>query len=727
MIAEVIVDILNSNVDKIFDYILPDNQNLKVGQRVLVPFANFTKEGYILKIKDNTDYDSSKLKTIIKSLDVFSYLNDENIALMEYLIKTYNLRYADCMRLFIPSSVRKNVKEKFVRFVKLNENVNLSNFKFNENQLKILEFLNLNIISLEKLNKNFSPSSVKTLIKKGVLEVFSTKENRKPYNFTNLTKNNITLTKEQQNAVDNILNSNNNKFLLFGVTASGKTEVYIEVIKNVLKNGKSAILLVPEIGLTPQLFKRFTSVFGENVAIIHSGLSSGEKLDEWLKIKRGEAKVVIGARSAIFAPTENLGVVIIDEEHDGSYYSENNPRYNAKEIASFRCDYNNAKLILGSATPSIESYFNAQNGKLKLIEMKNRAVAKKLPEINIVDMLLELRMGNSSMFSKLLQMKLVNCINKKEQALIFLNRRGYTSFLRCLDCGYVPKCEDCDVSLVYHKEDDKLKCHYCGNRYKVLTKCPVCGSDNIRKGAIGTEQVVEKLKSLFPNVKVFRMDNDSTSTKNAHINIIEEFNNTKPAILVGTQMIAKGHNFNSVSLVGIIDADLSLHYADFRSTDRTFNLLTQVSGRAGRTELEGEVVLQTYMPRHFVYSCVKQNNYEKFYEKEINLRKVTHFPPFSKIVRVLACSENEEKVKDFIGEFYRQVVEIKNEDTTKFIYLGAMKSPIKRAKRQFRYQILMRLNNETANEIITKLFEINKKLYNKDVISFVELDPQNLS
>lgn len=726
MIAEVIVDILNSNVDKIFDYIIPENLELKVGQRVLVPFANFSKEGYILKIKNNSSYDSSKLKSIIKSLDDFSYLNDEIIALMEFLIKSYNLRYADCIRLFVPSSVRNNVKEKFVKFVKINDEIDLSNIKFNQNQTEILEYVNLNIIKLSELSKKFSTSSINTLIKKNVLVTENFKENRTPYNFENKNKQKVTLTNQQQNAVDTILNDSSNNFLLFGVTASGKTEVYIEVIKKVLSENKSTILLVPEIGLTPQLFKRFTSVFN-NVAIIHSGLSSGEKLDEWLKIKRGEAKVVIGARSAVFAPVENLGAIIIDEEHDGSYYSENNPRYNAKDVAKFRCSYNNAKLILGSATPSIESYYDAQNGKLKLIEMKTRAVAKKLPEINIVDMLCELRLGNSSMFSKLLQMKLSNCINRKEQALIFLNRRGYTSFLRCLDCGYVPKCEDCDVSLVYHKEDNKLKCHYCGNRYKVLTKCPVCGSENIRKGAIGTEQVVEKLESLFPSVKVFRMDNDTTTTKNAHINIIEEFNNTKPAILVGTQMIAKGHNFDSVSLVGIIDADLSLHYADFRSTDRTFNLLTQVSGRAGRTNLEGEVVLQTYMPRYFVYSCVKQNNYEKFYEKEINLRKVTHFPPFSKIVRVLACSEDEEKVKDFIGEFYKQVVEIKNEDLSKFIYLGAMKSPVKRAKRQFRYQILMRLKNETANEIIAKLFEINRSLSNKNVISFVELDPQNLS
>lgn len=725
MICEVIVDILNSQVDKIFDYILPENLSLKVGQRVLVPFGNRQIEGYILKIKSTTNYDSSKLKCIIKSLDDFSYLNEETINLMEHLIKTYNLRYADCLRLFVPSVVRTNIKEKFVKKIILNENFNA---KVSVKQQEIIDFLSKNNeYDLSELNKLFSPSSIKTLIKNNVLNIYEEKTSRKPYNFLEIKKNKINLTEEQQNAYNTIIKNEGSKFLLFGVTASGKTEVYINVIKNVLKKGKSAILLVPEIGLTPQLFKRFSSVFGDNVAIIHSGLSQGEKLDEWLKIKRGECRVVIGARSAIFAPVENLGIVIIDEEHDTSYYSETNPRYFAIDVAEERCKFNNASLVLGSATPSIESFHKAKQGEYKLITMKKRAVSKKLPEIFIVDMLSEIRRGNASMFSKLLQMKLVECLNRNEQALIFLNRRGYSSFLRCLDCGYIPTCEDCDLSLFYHKEDEKLKCHFCGNRYKVINKCPTCGSTNIKQGAIGTQQVVSKLNELFPNVKVFRMDNDTTGQKDSHIKIIEEFNNTKPAILVGTQMIAKGHNFNGVSLVGIIDADLSLHYSDFRSTDRTFNLLTQVSGRAGRTDLDGEVILQTYSPKHFAYNCVVNYDYEKFYEKEINLRKVTSFPPFSKIVRILASSEKEEDVQEFIKKFYHQVLELKNEDFRNFIYLDVMRSPVKRAKKQFRYQILMRLNLKNSDKVLEKIFETNKNLYDKNVQCFVEIDPQNLS
>ncbi len=727
MICEVIVDIANSFVDKIFDYEIDDENSFKIGQRVLVPFSNRQVEGYILKFKDKSELDSSKLKKVIKGLDDFSYFNTETIFLMDYLIKTYNLRYADCIRLFVPNVVRKNVKEKTIKIVKFNENNAKNCKKFNENQAKIVEFLSKNpVFKLSELLCMFSSSSIKTLIKNEVLSVESVVENRMPY-IVKSEKKEIKLNEEQQNAVDKIISSFGKTFLLFGVTASGKTEVYIKVIENALKNNKSAILLVPEIGLTPQLFSRFTSVFGKNVAIIHSGLSCGEKLDQWLKIKRGEAKVVIGARSAIFAPVENLGVVILDEEHDTSYYSETNPRYYAKDVANIRAKFCGANLILGSATPSVDSFSKAKAGIYELVQLKNRAVSKKLPEIYVVDMMHELRIGNASPFSKFLQAKLVECLSSNHQALIFLNRRGYTSFLRCLDCGYCPKCEDCDVSLVYHKEDEQLKCHYCGNRYKVLTKCPNCGGTNLRKGAIGTQLVVEKLQKMFPDVKIFRLDNDAVSTKDSHTKILEEFNKTSPAILVGTQMISKGHNFMGVNLVGIIDADLSLHYADFRSSERTFDLLTQVAGRAGRQNDDGEVVLQTYMPRHYVYGCICQNDYEKLYEKEINLRKITNFPPFSKIVRVLIASENDDDAKNLTGEVYKKILDLKQQNSSSFFYLGAMKSPVKRAKRQFRYQILMRLKLDDYDKIIEKIFKINRENSKKNVTSFVEIDPQNLS
>lgn len=725
MVAEVIVDILNSAVDKIFDYLIPNNLNLKVGYRVLVPFGNRNLEGYIIKIKKTSEFDSSKLKNIIKGLDDFACLSEEFIELANFMTQKYNVTKASALRLFLPQSLKK-VKEKFIKVASLNEeNINLAK---NENQKKITEYLKNKQENLSELNLKFSPSSIKTLIKNNVIKIETVKESRVPYKNKLIFDNKkIVLNNEQQNALNLILDNSPDNFLIHGVTASGKTEVYLQVIENALKNNKTAILLVPEIGLTPQLFKRFKERFGESVAILHSGLSYGERLDEWLKIKRGEAKVVIGARSAIFAPVENLGVVIIDEEHDTSYFSETNPRYYTHEIAKFRAEKNNCSLILGSATPSAETYFKAKNGEYKLIELKSRALKQKMPEIKVVDMCSELRNGNSSCFSTILLSKLSETIKKNEQAIIFINRRGYSSFMRCLDCGYIPECENCDVSLFYHKEDNQLKCHYCGNRYKVLTKCPECGGTNIRLGAIGTEKIKEELEKYFPNTKIFRLDNDITSNKEKTIEIINEFNSTVPAILVGTQMISKGHNFNKVSLVGVIDADLSLHFSDFRATDRTFDLLTQVSGRAGRSETEGYVVLQTYTPKHFVYNCISSYNYSAFYEKEINLRKVTKFPPFSEIVRILVSSEDEHQARTTLSNMYNEIVKLRIDNPNDFIYLSALKCPLKRIKKQYRYQILMRLNLENKNELLSKIFKINNQFKNKDVLSFVEINPQNLS
>jgi primosomal protein N' (replication factor Y) len=443
--------------------------------------------------------------------------------------------------------------------------------------------------------------------------------------------------------------------LLHGVTGSGKTEVYMTVIERVIAEGKTAIMLVPEISLTPQVLGVFKKRFGNMVAILHSKLSAGERFDEWTRLMNGEAKIAVGPRSAIFAPLKNLGVIIIDEEHDESYISESNPRFNTFEIANFRVKKNNCALILGSATPSIETYYKSQIGEIKLLELPTRVNGRDMPKIEIVDMLGEIRNGNNGIFSNRLLNELYNCIQNKKQAMLFLNRRGYTSFMMCRDCGYVAKCSDCDVSLVYHKVENKLKCHYCGKRFQALTKCPECGSAHIREGAIGTEQVCEELKKTFPNVKVLRMDNDTTRNKDSHLRILSEFNKTKPAILVGTQMIAKGHDFEDVVLVGIIDADQGLYQSHFKSAERTFALLTQVSGRAGRSKEEGKVILQTYSPKKYVYNLAANYNYKGFYEKEINLRKTTKFPPFSTIIRLLFSGEEAEEVQKVTKACYDEI------------------------------------------------------------------------
>ena len=736
MIAEIIVDIEASEVDKIFDYIIPSHINLEVGSRVVVPFSNRVVEGYCISIKKESILPKAKLKNIYKVCEPYPAINSEMLALIPFMQQSYNLKTVDILRLFLPSSMRNNkIKPKQIEYVFLNPNINLEQslnalHKNAKKQKELLLYLSKNNETKKtKLNEMFSSVITNKFIKENIILTRKEQIFRKPQVILNIQNKpkNIVLTSTQKEVFKKIISKNETTFLLHGVTGSGKTEIYMNVISHYLKQGKTAIMLVPEIALTPQVLKHFKERFGDLVAILHSGLSAGERYDEWERVKKQEARVVVGARSAIFAPLENIGVIILDEEHDISYYSESNPRYYTHEIANFRKNYHKTNLILGSATPKIESYYKAKKGEYELLELPERVNKKAMPELKIIDMKTEIAVGNTDIFSNELKHSLENVIENKEQAMIFINRRGYSSFLRCTECGYVPHCTDCDISLVYHKEDGELKCHYCNKRYSVLNKCPECGSVKIRQGAIGTQQIVEYLRKIFPNVKVLRMDNDTTSTKNAHARILNEFSNTKPSILVGTQMIAKGHDFPLVTLVGIIDADLSLHFSDYRATERTFELITQVSGRAGREEKQGKIILQTYSPKHYVYRFSKEYDYKGFYEKELNLRAVTHFPPFSKIVRILISGENEGKTLDFLKKFYDNVVTLKQKYKNDFIYLEAMKSPIKRIKNEFRYQILMRLSEENFKNILNELFFIKTQLQKRVATCFIEIDPQNLN
>ncbi len=729
MFARVIVDVQSSLVDKIFDYSCCDD--LKVGSRVLVPFGNRSIEGYVIEISSHTDVPPDKLKSVVKVLDDEPVLTDEMLKLSQFMIEKYNLKTIDTLRLFLPSGMRNNkVKTQFVKIFSLTNGyeskLNLVK-KTAKNQLELIEFLKQNLqATCVSLNTKFGTSSVKSLQEKGIIDFVQNQINRVPQ-VKKIENINHQLTPLQQRVVDQILQGGKQTFLLHGVTGSGKTEVYMHVISQIIKSDKTAIMLVPEISLTPQVMQNFVARFGDNVAILHSGLSQGERFDEWQRIKQGKAKIVVGARSAVFAPLKNIGIIIIDEEHDSSYYSENNPRYFTHEVAKFRANYNNCGLVLGSATPSVEDYYKAQSGEYKLCEMPVRVNSKDMPEITIVDMLNEIYNGNSSMFSNCMLEKISQKIEKGEQTIIFLNRRGYNSFVMCKDCGYTAKCEDCDVSLVYHKEDNELKCHYCGKRYKMLKECPNCHSKYIRYGAIGTQKVVEELQKIFPAVKIFRLDNDTTKTKNSHEQILSEFANAKPSILVGTQMIAKGHDFPLVTLVGIIDADVSLHFSDYRANERTFNLITQVSGRAGRSDKKGEVVLQTYMPKHYVYRYASEYNYKKFYERELNLRKVTNFPPFSVVVRVLVSSEKEELAVETTKVIFEKIKQLKDQNSANFFFLGAMKSPVKRIEKKYRYQILMRIKPNEYDKIILQIFDIVKMSKHRLVNVFVEQNPQNLS
>ena len=729
MIAQVIVDVRTSAVDKVFDYIVPDDMNVKVGDMVLVPFSSRNIEGFVLALKESSSYDNSKLKTITKVLDAQLSLSENMVKLCFFMKKRFFLRMIDVISLCLPPLIRKGkVKEKTESYVTINCDEIPLLPKNAQKQLEILLYLKENgEVKQSQINQKFSPSALKSLVEKGYVLVKTIKSERTPKNNFSVAKKTITLNTQQQDAVDRINASKYATYLLHGVTGSGKTEVYIASIKHALSQGKTAIMLVPEISLTPQMFARFRNAFGDTVAILHSMLSPGERFDEWNRLKTGKAKIAIGARSAIFAPLDNLGLIVIDEEHDSSYYSESNPRFHTHEVARYLAYLNDCPLILGSATPSITSSYMVKTGEYKLIQLTNRANQKNLPTIEIVDMLSEIRNGNSGIFSDKFLGELDACLKSGKQAMIFLNRRGFSSFVMCRNCGYVPKCQDCDVSLVYHKEDNMLKCHYCNRRYRALSVCPKCSSPSIRFGAVGTQRVVEELKSAF-NVPIFRLDNDSTQNKNAYVNILEDFNKTSPAILVGTQMIAKGHDFNNVSFVGIVDADVSLHFSDYRAIERTFQLITQVSGRAGRSDSEGKVVLQTYYPKHFAYRCASNYDYNAFFKRELSLREVAHFPPFVEILRVLVLSEDDKKAEEVLHSVFLKIKALRdNTYTSDFAYLGAMKCPRKRLQKNYRYQVMVRLYKKNEQAIIEQIYKICDEEKKNKVTIFVENDPQNLS
>ena len=730
MFAEVIVDISSGSVDKIFDYDI-SNFNITEGYRVYVPFGNMKVEGFIIRVKDESNLEPSKIKSILGAVDDFPCITKEMIELMHHMVKQYHLRYIDVLRLFIPSEMRsgkvKSLSKKILQFVGDKQKIEQNIRKNAKNQLELLNFLQKDVKYYKtELNEKFSSVAVNKFIESEYLIESEEKFNRAPnYNIVNDKK--VSHTDLQKRAIENILDNANKTSLLFGVTGSGKTEVYMSVIERVIQNNKTAIMLVPEISLTPQVLSNFKARFGDEVAILHSGLSVGERFDEWKRIRFGEAKIVVGARSAIFAPLTNLGVIIIDEEHEQSYNSESNPRYITKDIAEFRRKYNECPLVLGSATPSLESFNKAENGEYNLIEMPVRINGKEMPKIQIVDMLEEIRRGNTGVFSRTLMYELDNCFKNKKQAMLFINRRGFSSFMRCIDCGYVAKCSDCDVSLVYHKDEDKLKCHYCGKRYKALTVCPNCKSTRIRQGAVGTQKIVEEIHKMFPEINVFRMDNDTTKVKNGHQKILSEFAKTTPAVLVGTQMIAKGHDFKDVTLVGIIDADQSLYQSDYKSVERTFELITQMAGRSGRNDSEGRVILQTYAPRHYCYKFIASYNYKGFYSKEINLRETAKFPPFTKIIRLLFTGENEELVKEIVKKTYEGVQKLAGEFEDDFVYVDAMKSPITRIQKKYRYQILIRIKQEESGKIIDEIYDICDRFQNPKVSFFVEINPSSLT
>lgn len=731
MFAEVIVDITHSDVDRIFEYSF-EGCGIVPGSRVLVPFGRYSAEGVVIAVKDTSDFAPDKIKSIIKPLEDIPALTKETLELSEYVAKRCFVTRAAALRLFLPVGMRKGrVKEKVIKYAALKEGVNadeaVSTLKKNAvRQRDLIYYLAENGgEETAYLNSEFGSAAVHAAAAKGFIEFTAERRLRSPYSGLKAGGKKVELTARQLAAIESVENTDKMTTLLFGVTGSGKTEVYLELISRAIAENKTAIMLVPEISLTPQMLKQLRARFGDQAAIMHSGLSAGERLDEWWRIRTGRAKIAIGARSAVFAPLENIGIIIIDEEHDGSYVSESAPRYVTAEVAKRRAAYYGAKLVLGSATPSVESYLKATEGEYNLAELPERINKKPLPDVEIADMRQEIRRGNNSPFSAALKSELSECLSRGEQAIIFLNQRGYSRTVICTECGHVQKCASCDVSLTYHKEDESLLCHYCGAKYKMITACTECGSPFIRYGGFGTERVVAELKKLFPQARILRMDRDTTSTKEGHYKILSMFAERKADILVGTQMIAKGHDFPAVTLVGILDADMSLHFADYRSGERTFQLITQVAGRSGRADSAGKVVLQTYSPENAVLRRAINYDYKGFFEHEISVRKATGFPPYTDIVRVLVASEDDECALSATKEMYERLNVIYKQNREKFAFFGCMKAPLKKLQNKFRYQVLMRIKD--GEEIIAAAGAACAEVNRGKVFCYIEINPNNLT
>lgn len=750
MIAEVIINRGAKKLNRTFDYNIPKEleELILIGSKVLVPFGNGgnLSEAFVVGLKEKSEYEVKDISKIEENL------TDKQIDLAKWMAKRYFCNVSDCIKLMLTPGTRnrnkeKRIQDKVINTVYLKKDIEEIDFEIStgkiksEKHKKVLNFVKDNegvTVPEIEMFTNCTRAIVNTLIKNGYLEIIEKKLERNPLLFRDCEKSyKLKLTEEQEIAYKKIEKSIDLKeymqFLLYGVTGSGKTEVYLQLIEKVINLGRNAIVLVPEISLTPQMLDRFISRFGkEEIAILHSKLSVGERHDEWERIREKKAKIVIGARSAIFAPMENIGIIIIDEEHDSSYKSETNPRYNVKDIAKIIAKDNKAPLILGSATPDIITFYNAtekkENGetKIRLLELKNRANNSSLPKVEIIDLKQELANGNRSMLSMELYNSIEENLNKRRQTILFLNRRGYSTFIMCRNCGYTMKCPNCNISMTYHSYERKLKCHYCGHEEKIVSICPECHSDKIRYFGTGTQKLEQEINKQFPNASTIRMDIDTVTKKNSHEEILNKFKNDNIDILIGTQMIVKGHHFPNVTLVGVIAADSSLNIDDYRANERTFQILTQVAGRAGRENLPGKVIIQTYNPENFSIICAQKQNYNMFYETEIELRKQLKYPPFCDIILIGFNSYSENEIKNVSKKVYDELQRNMNQE--KFKIYKPMPCPIDKIQNRYRWRIIIKgvmdkEANEVFNQVIMKIYSENIK----DTRISIDINPNNMS
>lgn len=666
--ANVIVDISHEKLDKTFQYKIPERMQdkLQLGMQVYIPFGNRNLKGYVVEMTDEAEFDVSKIKEIIGIVTDSVAIESQLIALAGWMRKNYGATMNHALKTVIPIKKKTNAvehKRVSLKLPMMEAKNQLAEFerKHSTARARLLEALineqelDWNVIT-QKLN--VSSAVIKAMQELGIVEISSETRYRNPIEHLTSKGYHLTLNEEQQAVVDeiekNMQSGISKTYLLKGVTGSGKTEVYMELISNVVERGKAAIVLIPEIALTYQTVMRFYNRFGDRVSIMNSRLSQGEKFDQFERAKNGEIDIMIGPRSALFTPFSNLGLIIIDEEHENSYKSETLPRYHARETAIERARMCKASVVLGSATPSIESYYKAENGEYQLLELKHRVAEKELPVCDIIDLREELRMGNRSILSRKLQELMEDRLSKKQQMMLFINRRGVAGFVSCRACGHVLKCPHCDVSLSQHN-NGKMVCHYCGYTEPEPKVCPECGSKYISGFKAGTQKIEMIVKERFPQARVLRMDTDTTRNKDDYERILSSFANQEADILIGTQMIVKGHDFPNVTLVGVLAADLSLHVSDYHAAERTFQLLTQAVGRAGRGKEPGEAVIQTYQPEHYSVTTAKEQDYESFYKQEIEYRKMLLYPPIHHMLVILCASKWEQTAFESAKELVNQI------------------------------------------------------------------------
>ncbi len=744
-IVSVVVNRLTRSVDKLFDYEVSDDiyNKLKIGSMVYVPFGkgNNVIEAFVIDFPQKSDVE--ELKQIICASDEAPLFDEELLSVARFMKDKYFSTLISAIKTISPPGIGVHfdkTNEKIIKGVELNVSYDDA-FSFLElirdkapMQTRVVELLIQNeFISYSDvlMITGCTRSVIKTLENKEIIRQAEVPVYRNTIDYDSIqpTKPHIP-TDEQKVAIDRIMETDFYKtFLLYGITGSGKTEVFLQCIENTIKNGQTAIVLVPEISLTPQTIERFVGRFGKKVAVLHSKLSPGERSDEYRKIKNGEISVCIGVRSAIFAPLKNLGLIIIDEEHEMTYKSENLPSYHAREVAEFRAKYHNIPLVLSSATPDISTFYRVEQGESELLTLSKRTNNQYLPDVKIVDMRKELLEGNRSIISTALRQEIEKNMKNKEQTILFLNRRGFSTFVSCRSCGYTAKCERCNISLTYHKNNNSLSCHYCGYTIKNLSTCPECKSSYIKHFGTGTQKVEDEIKTLFPDASVLRMDIDTTKKKSSHSDILNQFKEEKIDILIGTQMVAKGLDFSSVTLVGVLAADMGLNSNDFRSGERSFDLITQVCGRAGRGNIPGRAIVQTYIPENSIINRAKNQDYTSFYNDEIKMRKALNYPPFCDIISLLFTSTSNgavttysRRVRTYLEGAFRinRIVDVD--------ILGPTASDLSRINNKYRYRILIKCHmNDNIKMIINNLIMIHsRKKENKWISMNVDYNPNNI-